>query len=258
MNCATPTRCRSVDWSTIFASSSERKLSRSFTNSTICLWSSPTWEGTAPGGRHRLQQCQPSLGILDLRHKHGFRTPSQPIGQACSSETVSLSQVAQQEEFNNRKYEFWEASPRGLLCGTLPWPWQQLSFYFWFVTSVDLNTVQVTNMVQLNSFVLEDCHKAYFTLRGSYRRMEAHNTCTSERKSGRSFIERSLLSLMSLTIFSLQHLELIKLQPWLVSSAGEFDCKYPTVIFTGSTLCSCCDLLCTQFCCCSLRCTKRT
>ena len=34
--------------------------------------------------------------------------------------------------------------------------------YFWFVTSVDLNTVHLTNMAQLHSFVLEDCHKSYF------------------------------------------------------------------------------------------------
>ena len=39
-------------------------------------------------------------------------------------------------------------------------------FIFWFVTSVDFNTVQVTNMAQLHSFVSEDCHKSCFTLRG--------------------------------------------------------------------------------------------
>ena len=31
-----------------------------------------------------------------------------------------------------------------------------------FFTSVDLNTVQVTNIAQLHSFVFEDCHKSYF------------------------------------------------------------------------------------------------
>ena len=35
-------------------------------------------------------------------------------------------------------------------------------FLFFVVTSVDLNTVQVTYTVQPNSFVFEDCHKSYF------------------------------------------------------------------------------------------------
>ena len=35
-------------------------------------------------------------------------------------------------------------------------------FILWFVTSVDLSTVQVTNMAQLNSFVFEDSHQSYF------------------------------------------------------------------------------------------------
>ena len=34
--------------------------------------------------------------------------------------------------------------------------------FFGLFTSVDLNTVQVTNMAQLHSFVFEDCHKSYF------------------------------------------------------------------------------------------------
>ena len=33
-------------------------------------------------------------------------------------------------------------------------------FIFLVVTSVELNTVQVTNMAQRHSFVFEDCHKS--------------------------------------------------------------------------------------------------
>ena len=94
------------------------------------------------------------------------------------------------------------------------------------VTSVNFNTVQVTNMTQLHRFVLEDCHKSCFTLRGNFRQMEAHSTCTSGKKSGSSsFIEMSWLFLMSLSFCPFTVLELNALQPWLVRAARESDCK---------------------------------
>ena len=55
--------------------------------------------------------------------------------------------------------------------------------------------------------------------------MEPHNTCTSERKSGRLFIEMLLTVLMSFAIFLFTALELSALQPWLVRPARESDCK---------------------------------
>ena len=77
-------------------------------------------------------------------------------------------------------------------------------FIFQFVTSVDFNTVQVANMAQRHSFVIEDRHKSYFNVRRSFRRMEAHSTCSSEKKSGRLIIEMSLTFLLSFTISSSQ------------------------------------------------------
>ena len=65
--------------------------------------------------------------------------------------------------------------------------------------------MQVTNRVQIHSFGFEDCHKSYFTLRRNFRQMIAHSTCTSERKSGRLFIETFLFAA----------LELSAQQPWL-------------------------------------------
>ena len=49
-------------------------------------------------------------------------------------------------------------------CCAVLFPGRGCSYllYFWFVTSVDLNTVQVTNMAQLHSILFEDCHKSYF------------------------------------------------------------------------------------------------
>ena len=94
---------------------------------------------------------------------------SQPIRRAVGSGTVSLSQVAQRKVFHDRGILI-------QLLGSQSW-WTAVWYsslamapvillFFWFVTSVDFNTVQVTNMAQLHSFVSEDCHKSYFTLRG--------------------------------------------------------------------------------------------
>ena len=73
----------------------------------------------------------------------------------------------------------------------------------WGERGVDFSAVQVTNMAQLYSFVLDDRYKPYFTLKGNFRRMEAHSASLSERKSGRSFIEMSFQFLMDLTPFFL-------------------------------------------------------
>ena len=197
------------------------------------------------------------------------RTPPQPIGRAASSETVLLSQVANDREILMR------------LLGNQSW-WTAVWYFslataaviftfICFVTCVDFNAVQATNMAQFHSFVFADCHKSCFTLRGNFRRMEAHSTCTSERKSGRLFIEMSLTFLMPLTISSSQRWSLSALQPWLVRAARESDCKVSDCdshvkrIVTRSDGRVCfvysfpfCDFLCTQFCCCALRGTKRS
>ena len=68
----------------------------------------------------------------------------------------------------------------------------------------DFNTGQVTDMAQPHIFVFEDCHESYFSLNGNLCRMEAHSTCTSERRSRRLFIETSWPFLMHLMIFSAQ------------------------------------------------------
>ena len=71
--------------------------------------------------------------------------PPPHIGRVASSGTASPSEKSSTTE--NLFY--------GLLCGTFPWPWQQLSLNVWWVSSVDYNAVQVTKMAQLHILYLK-------------------------------------------------------------------------------------------------------
>ena len=71
-------------------------------------------------------------------------------------------------------------------------------FIFGFVTSVDFNTVQVTNIALLHSFVSEDCHKSYFTLRGKLSSDGSTQNTYVKMKEWDVVIEVSLRFSMSL------------------------------------------------------------
>ena len=96
---------------------------------------------------------------------------------------------------------------------------------------VDFNTVQVTNMAQLHSFVSEDCHKSYFTLRG---KLSSDGSTQGGRLGG---CYRNVIAILDVSYVHCNHdVSYVHCNHDWSESQGSPISKYLTVIPTCSVL----------------------